>query len=123
LQLGGSLREPGWRVLEGNFSGLDILGSSSDSPIVVTTVKREVFSSICLIGKAFLKLPFFFVFCNPVTLLVLDWKDGVVIREVALSVIPSDMQNFSEISSISADEINQVCKMLLLSKRMDINDP
>ena len=54
LQLGGKSRDPLSSVMKGNFSGMDILGANSDSPIVVTIFKRELFSSICLIGKLFL---------------------------------------------------------------------
>ena len=37
-------------VLEGRFDGLDIFGTSSMSPIVVTTRRVGPFLAICLIG-------------------------------------------------------------------------
>ena len=37
-------------VLGGNFKGLDVLGSNSDSPIIFTTKQTGPFLALCLVG-------------------------------------------------------------------------
>ena len=51
FQLGGTAEDPRRRILAGQYSGLDILGGKSDCPIIVTTRKTGIFTSLCLIGR------------------------------------------------------------------------